>query len=122
MVRIEARRAEALRPSTWRTRISEIDNLWGATSDEVEAGRQTYGDLPLIVLTADGTYAAAPEAARQPLADLWWGLHRELARRSSRGVSRLVEGSSHLMMNDRPDAVVAAVDEVASQANMIKRR
>lgn len=74
------------------------------------------------MLTADGTYAAAPEAARQPLASLWWGLHRELARRSSRGISRVIEGSSHMMMTDRPDAIVAAVDEVASQANMLKRR
>lgn len=117
-----ARRAEAMRPSTWQARISELDNLWGATSDELDAGRQTYGDLPLIVLTADGTYAAAPEEARQPLADLWWGLHRELARRSTRGESRRVEGSSHLMMSDRPDAIADAVTQVASQANMLKRR
>ena len=117
-----ARRAEALRPSTWQARISELDTLWNATSDQLDAGRQSYGDLPLVVLTADGTYAAAPEALREPLANLWWGLHRETARRSSRGVSRQVAGSSHMMMTDRPDAIVAAVNEVASQANMIKRR
>ncbi|MBA4012340.1 MAG: hypothetical protein C0481_10785 [Phenylobacterium sp.] len=117
-----ARRAEALRPSTWRARISEIDTIWNATSDQLDAGRQSYGDLPLVVLTADGTYAAAPEALREPLANLWWGLHRELARRSSRGVSRQVAGSSHMMMTDRPDAIIAAVNEVASQANMIKRK
>ncbi len=119
---VAARRAEALRPSTWRARISELDTLWGATSDALDLGRQSYGDLPLVVLTADGTYAAAPQAAREPLASLWWGLHRELARRSTRGVSRQVEGSSHMMMNDRPDAIVAAVREVAAQANMIKAR
>lgn len=117
-----ARRAEAMRPSTWQARISELDNLWGATSDELDVGRQSYGDLPLIVLTADGTYAAAPEEVRQPLADLWWGLHRELARRSTRGESRRVEGSSHLMMSDRPDAIADAVAQVAAQANMLKRR
>ena len=117
-----ARRAEAMRPSTWRARISELDTLWGATSNQLSAARQSYGDLPLVVLTADGTYAAAPEAARQPLANLWWGLHRELARRSTRGVSRVVKGSSHMMMTDRPDAIIDAVDEVASQANMLKRR
>lgn len=119
---VAARRAEALRPSTWRARISELDTLWGATSDALDLGRQSYGDLPLVVLTADGTYAAAPQAAREPLASLWWGLHRELARRSTRGVSRQVEGSSHMMMTDRPDAIVAAVRKVAAQANMIKAR
>lgn len=117
-----ARRAEAQRPSTWQARVSELDNLWGATSDELDAGRRSYGDLPLIVLTADGTYAAAPEPARQPLADLWWGLHREVARRSTRGESRRVERSSHMMMLDRPDAIAEAVAQVASQANMLKRR
>ncbi|WP_312166544.1 alpha/beta hydrolase [Phenylobacterium sp.] len=116
-----ARRAQALRPSTWQARISELDNLWGPTSAALDAGRQAYGDLPLIVLTADGTYAAAPQEARQPLADLWWGLHRELARRSTRGVSRRIEGSSHLMMSDRPDAIAEAVAQVAAQANMLKR-
>lgn len=111
-----ARTAEALRASTWQSRVSELENLFGPTSDQVEAGRQSYGEVPLIVLTAEGTYAGAPEAYRQPLADLWRTLHGELAARSSRGVDRLVVGSSHMMTSDKPDVIAAAILEVADQA------
>jgi len=48
--------ASAIRPDNWRTQISEIDTLWGATSDEVDAGRKSYGDMPLLVLTAANAY------------------------------------------------------------------
>ena len=111
-----ARLAEALRPSTWRAQVSEIDSLWTTTSDEVDAGRSAYGDLPLIVLTADGTYAGNPEPARARIDAVWCGLHREIAGRSTRGGERLVTGSSHMMMFDRPDAVIQAIDEVIAQS------
>ncbi len=109
------RLAEALRPTTWTTRISELDTLWTRTSDEIASGRRAYGSLPLIVLTADGTYAGAPDSIRPALLRLWITLHQDLAARSGRGQERLIEGSSHLMMLDRPDAIAAAVEEEASQ-------
>jgi pimeloyl-ACP methyl ester carboxylesterase len=109
-----AQRAQALRPQNWRTQVSELDSLWGSTSEQVDRSRASYGDMPLIVLTADGTYAAAPERARAPLATLWWGLHREIAARSSRGESRRIADSSHMMMLDKPEAIVAAIAEVSA--------
>lgn len=113
-----SRAAESLRASTWQARVSELENLWGPTSDQLSAGRQSYGDLPLIVLTADGTYASAPEPYREPLASLWRDLHRELAGRSGLGVERVVVGSSHMMTSDKPDVVAAAILEVADQAKV----
>jgi pimeloyl-ACP methyl ester carboxylesterase len=110
-----ARLAEALRPSTWTTQLSELDSLWGSTSSEVDAGRPAYGALPLIVLTADGTYAATPPAVRPAIDGLWRSLHQEIARRSDRGAERLVAGSSHMVMIDRPAAIVQAVDEVIGE-------
>lgn len=109
-----AQKAKSLRASTWEAQVSELDNLFTATSDQVEAGQQSYGDLPLVVLTAARTYENAPEQARQPLQDLWWGLHRELARRSSAGVSRK-EDSGHMMITEKPELVASAVSEVAQQ-------
>lgn len=97
---------------TWRTAISEIDNLLTATAAQVDAGRRSYGALPLIVLSADGTYAGMPERARTAALGVSRGLHREVAARSSRGEERLVTGSSHMMIFDRPDAIVDAVQEV----------
>jgi pimeloyl-ACP methyl ester carboxylesterase len=118
----DARLALARRPSLWTTEISELDSLWTSTSDEVAAGRRSYGDLPLIVLTADGTYAGAPPAVRPRVSAFWGGLHGEIAARSSRGVERGVTGSSHLMMWDRPDAIAAAIEEVAAEAKSGKAR
>jgi pimeloyl-ACP methyl ester carboxylesterase len=108
---------QARLPSTWRSEVSELDNLWTATSDEVDRGRRSYGAMPLIVLTAGDTYADAPNADQAALNGLWRALHHEIAERSSRGVERLVTRSSHLMMLDRPDAIVAAIDEVIAEAS-----
>ena len=105
-----------LQPAYWRTRISELDTLWTATSSEVASGRQSYGDLPLIALTADGTYSEVPEPYRSRLAALWSQLHNEVATRSRRGKVRLVEHSSHMMVFDRPDAINAAIIEVVTVA------
>lgn len=108
-----ARLAESLRPSTWRTQLSELDNLWPTTSDEIDAGRQSYGDLPIIVLSADRTYANAPRAQ-----ELWLRFHEELAARSTRGVHRVVADSSHMLMNEHPEAVTAAIAEVAASGKV----
>jgi pimeloyl-ACP methyl ester carboxylesterase len=112
-----ARMAEAVRPSTWRTQISELDTLWGATSDEVYRGRPSLGAMPLIVLTADGTYASVPPQARSAVDRVWRQLHQEVARRSTRGSERLVANTSHMIMLDQPNAVIQAIEEVAAQQN-----
>jgi len=101
---------------SWLTQISELDTLWGATSDEVASGRSTYGDIPMIVLTADGTFSDAPDPPRGNLNLLWLGLHQQIASLSARGSSRLIAHSSHMMIFDRPDAIIQAVQEVVSQA------
>jgi pimeloyl-ACP methyl ester carboxylesterase len=111
-----ARMAEALRPATWRTRLSEADTLWGATSDEAETAPAALGDLPLIVLTADGTYAAAPRSIRPAAESLWRTLHQEIARRSRRGREQPVAHTSHMIMLDQPAAVAEAIEAVIAQA------
>lgn len=111
-----AQKAKSLRASTWRTQVSELDTLFSSTSDQIDAGPQNYGDLPLLVLTAGRTYENAPEEARAQLQNLWWGLHRELARRSSRGESRRFADASHMMITEKPELVAAAIAEIAQQA------
>jgi pimeloyl-ACP methyl ester carboxylesterase len=111
-----ARVADALRRRIWQTQISELDALWTTTSDEIAAGRASYGAMPLIVLTADGTNADAPPPARGVIDALWRRLHQELAARSTRGEERLIARTSHLMMLDRPDAVAKAIDDAANEA------
>ena len=112
-----ARLAEALRPTTWRAQLSELDTLWTLTSDEIARGRASYGDKPLIVLTAEPTpQGARLDPARWASRMVWVGLHQELASRSRRGTERVVDGSGHLMMRDRPDAIAEAIETVASEA------
>jgi len=101
--------------ATWATEVSELDTLWGATSDEVAAGRSTFGALPLIVLTAGDTNAALPEGPRRFADRVWAGLHQELADRSTLGVRRTVTGTGHLIPHDRPDAIAAAITEVRTR-------
>lgn len=111
-----AQKAKSLHASTWRTQVSELDTLFTSTSDEIDAGPQSYGDLPLLVLTAGRTYDNAPEEARAPVQNLWWGLHRELARRSTSGESRRIADASHMMITEKPELVAAAIAEIAQQA------
>ncbi len=110
-------RCDAATPvATWATEVAELDSLWGATSDEVVAGRSSYGALPLIVLTAGDTNAALPEPARRVADRVWAGLHDEIAEHSTVGVRRTVAGTGHLIPKDRPDAVAAAIAEVIRAA------
>jgi hypothetical protein len=92
-----------------------LETLWAATSAEAEASAPALTDKPLIVLTADGTYAGEQAAARAAIDAFWSELHQEFAALSSRGREERVDYSSHMMMFDRPDAIVAAVDDVAGQ-------
>jgi pimeloyl-ACP methyl ester carboxylesterase len=115
-------RGQVFPTSLWLTELSELDTLLDATSDEVAAARSSYGAMPLIVLTAGDTYKAAPESIRPKVDTLWRDLHRAIAQRSIRGQERLVAGSSHLIMIDRPDAVVQAVDEVIGQIHLDGKR
>ena len=108
---------EAQRPDTWRTQLSELDSLWTSTSDDIAHGPATYGDLPLIVLTADGNGPSAHHPVNSGPAPFWVRLHQELAARSRRGVQTTVSGTSHLMMMDRPDAIVAAINTVIDEAS-----
>jgi pimeloyl-ACP methyl ester carboxylesterase len=109
-----ARLAEARRPSTWSAQLSELDALWTWTSQEIASGRSDYGDKPMIVLTADGgSQGSASDGRRSASRIFWISLHQELAARSSRGSETVVRDSTHLMMKDRPDAIVAAIETVA---------
>jgi pimeloyl-ACP methyl ester carboxylesterase len=109
-----ARRAEALRPSYWRARASELENLFDRTSDQIDRSAPALERVPMIVLTAGDAYASLPEPARTAVRSFWVQLHQEIAARTLRGEARIVQGSGHMMMKDRPDAIIAAVDEMAA--------
>ena len=101
-------------PAYHQAQVSEFESLAVIDSQEIEAAKQSLGDMPLIVLTAENTYRTGVPAAYQDfLSDLWNAMHSETALLSRRGSNRLVRGSGHLIPRDDPVAVAAAIREVA---------
>jgi pimeloyl-ACP methyl ester carboxylesterase len=105
----------------WRSQVSELDSLWGATSDEVPKGPHALDAMPLIVLTAGKTGGPPNDPTLQAYLARWRDLHRETAARSSQGVERLVPDASHMIMLQKPDVVIAAVEEVVAKVRKAHR-
>jgi pimeloyl-ACP methyl ester carboxylesterase len=101
------------RASLYEAEISELETLFARTSDEVVAAGPQLGATPLVVLTAARTQGGDSQGARLAR-DVWANLHQEIARLSTRGSARQVEGSSHMMMFDQPQAIVTAIGDVAA--------
>jgi len=74
----------------------------------------SFGDRPLIVLTAGkiAPMPGVPDSVPAALYRTWVVLQDELASLSTNSVHRTIEGSTHYIQFDAPDAVVQAVGEV----------
>jgi hypothetical protein len=104
--------AVARRPETWRNRLSELDSLFGRTSDEVIRLGDLLRPIPIYVITASDTAATAPKLSFTDQS-LWELQHMQLAGASLQGSQRTVL-SSHLVMIDRPDVVIEAVEAMVA--------
>lgn len=94
-----------VRPATWRTQVSELDNLFTTTSDEVDRIGPLLRDIPAVVLTAGDADAAVPPAPTP--VNPWTSFHRELAAKFLKSEHRTVK-SGHLIMVERPEVVADA--------------
>ncbi|HEX4097726.1 MAG TPA: alpha/beta hydrolase [Caulobacteraceae bacterium] len=89
----------------------------------IKPGRN-YGDMPLVVLTADdhqpppiAPYLSAAAKAEVPAFIAEWRRgHDAYAALSTRGVDRTVPDSTHDIPQSNPQAVVGAIDEVVDKA------
>jgi len=97
-------------PDFYRSALSEVLEFEGESGDEVDASRRSWGNLPLIVLTAGGT--GTPDRDQAIRNRVWMEAHDRIAALSTRGVNRVVPNATHHIQLSRPDAVVAAVNEV----------
>ncbi|HSM10834.1 MAG TPA: alpha/beta hydrolase, partial [Lysobacter sp.] len=85
-----------LRRGFQQAQLSEEENIFRASSEQVRAARRRFGDMPLVVLTASPPLPPkdpiTPEkwAHRQARYQMWAGLHASLAASSLRGVQRVV--------------------------------
>lgn len=98
-------------PEVWRNQLSELDNIFRRTS--LETGR--VGDLlaaiPAHVISASDTAAAAPRVGLERPLSTWELRHQHLAARFHVASHQTIL-SSHLVMVDRPDAVIASILEL----------
>jgi pimeloyl-ACP methyl ester carboxylesterase len=102
--------------SGWDAKLSEIDNLFTTSSDEVAQESKDLGETPVVVLTAAGV-----DGRPNPGLSLWAELHREIAARSRRGSARMVDRTTHMMMFQRPDAIADAINDVAAASGKVSR-
>jgi pimeloyl-ACP methyl ester carboxylesterase len=105
-------------PGHFRVMVSEFEALdSGADDREADQARHSLGDVPLIVLTGADTskQPVFSPGEQQAIGALWWDLHDQVAHLSSRGQNRLIDGAGHYIQNDRPQAVIDAVNEVVAQ-------
>ena len=107
-----AARDAALRPSFWRTVVSEGDCLEGASAQELAEAKRPL-DMPLIVLTASAPPFPCPPDDAPAVMAMWRASHEALARLSERGVRRDVPDVGHMIPFENPQAVVAAIREVS---------
>jgi pimeloyl-ACP methyl ester carboxylesterase len=114
-------------PSRWDAMLSESQNLHAPNAlseDELEEQRATrsFGDMPIIVLTASIIPAEPSETAEEHAKSVahWKAGHDRLAARSTKGESIVVPNASHMIQLDQPQAVIDAIRKVVMQARSAK--
>ena len=107
---------------TVKAREAEVNAL-GASSEGRHAG--SLGSIPLVVLSRDPEKGAAPglipaELSRQ-FEDQWVQMQEELAHLSTNSSRVVATGSTHYVQLDRPDLVIAAIQQVLDAARLTSR-
>ncbi len=90
--------------------LAAVNAETAAAWREPVRGQRSYGELPLVVLTADTVADFTSQEAQQ-----WRAFHQSLANSSSRGRLEVVKGSGHYMVLERPEAVVHAACSLLTQ-------
>jgi pimeloyl-ACP methyl ester carboxylesterase len=107
-------------PAEWRTMLSELESFAPGGRDEaqIRAAGTDLEAVPLIVLTADWVplQEELPQAHRQAALGQVIATHKAIAGHSRRGIQKFITGTSHDIQLDKPEAVIEAVEQVASMA------
>jgi pimeloyl-ACP methyl ester carboxylesterase len=99
---------------------SEIEQMPGASTEQLVASRRSYGDMPLIVLTRGDYEKGMPPGFtaddRAAMRSVWEAMHAEMAALSEKGEHRFVPAAGHYIQIDAPQAVIDAAAEVVAAA------
>ena len=116
---LAAVKKQAQRAAPYEAVVSEMQHLT-ESQREVRRAERSFGDLPMIVLTAtthgESQMPPALRASLQAFEPAWRQAHARLAAISTRGRYELVQ-SGHYIQFDRPDVVIDAVDVVLSSTS-----
>lgn len=114
-----------VRPEWYEAEGNQSDHYFpsGATDDseswrQERQARRTFGDMPLVVLTAQSAprEAVQDDKAYEEASRRWKEGHRALARRSTQGVWIEVPSSEHFIQLDQPQVVLDAIIKVVADA------
>lgn len=122
---INAAEAERGRqPARREAWISEQENIWFASADQLRAGYRDLGDIPLIVLTKApvGPVGEETQAMRDAKNRIWIDLHDAIARMSSRGTRWTIADTGHYIQLDQPGAVDEAIFDVLRATSVVGDR
>lgn len=106
-------------PDAMEATLSEIEQMPGASTQQLTASHRSYDDMPLVVLTrTDYERDMPPDFTAEDRANMrkiWEEMHADMAALSQQSWHRFVPGASHYIQRDNPEAVVeAAADVVAA--------
>ncbi|GAB2878044.1 alpha/beta hydrolase [Pseudoduganella ginsengisoli] len=112
-----AEEAMKRKASYWRANVSEAENMFTTSADQMRAARsKPFGDLPVVSLTRGVSPFLIPG---QPQSDVNKAVEAEnkamqdeTAALSTRGSNRVAEGALHAIHLSKPQAVVDAVMQV----------
>lgn len=109
-----------------QTVLSETENVFSVSADQVRAARRSYGSMPLIVLTRSPSplpkEPLTPEASllRAVREQVVVRLHDDVAKLSTQGVNEIVPGAGHSIQLEKPQAVIEAITRVLAMAKDVK--
>lgn len=97
-----------------QARVSEQENVWFTSADQIRAAYRTLGDIPIIVLTHQASPRAPTETQEQRDAKnkLWIDLHDQIAAMSTSEKRLTVNNAGHYIQLDQPQVVIDSILEV----------
>lgn len=107
--------------SFFQTFLSEMESFLTVASEQVAAERRPLGAMPFIVLTRGELSSDLPADQAATEWKLWNQMHVDLAKLSTAGSHRVVQGANHYIHVDKPDVVIDAVTEVVTAARVQRK-
>ncbi|CAL4867787.1 hypothetical protein MMA231_02054 [Asticcacaulis sp. MM231] len=111
--------------SRFEVMLSETESKDETSSNDLDANRHSLGSIPLVILSSDKAHFTEDRpngVDADTLYNAWISAHEDQARNSTQGKNVIVEGASHFIFEERPDALLDAFNEVVQQARASKMK